>query len=223
MAHLKLDKPAGRIRNRPLKDYAGARFGRLVALSLIERDLAENNHLWLFRCDCGTEKAARIKNVRSGNTTSCGCAFSEMVAARNATHGLSRHHSREYRTWKDMRARCSNPNDSDFASYGGRGIRVCERWGDFAAFYADMGDRPTGATLDRIDVNGHYEPGNCRWATATEQANNKRGNRWITMNGETRTLQQWCDAYGIDHSKAGYRLRRGWPLERVFSKDDYRR
>lgn len=121
-----------------------------------------------------------------------------------------------------MRSRCRNPNDSDYADYGGRGIAVCDRWQAFAAFYDDMGDRPAGFTLDRIDVNGNYEPTNCRWAGAQQQANNKRSNRAIEIGGVSQTLQQWCDQFGVEPSKARYRLRQGWALDQVFSLGDFR-
>lgn len=220
---IKLDILPGRQRNRPLKDYTGQRFGRLVGVALVEREAVQNNHLWRFLCDCGNEKDVRIKSARSGHTSSCGCIHREILRGRNETHGLSRAQPSEYRSWKDMRARCSNPNDSDYANYGGRGIKVCERWGDFAAFYADMGNRPAGHTIDRIDNSGNYEPGNCRWAEAKTQANNKRSNKVITIGGVAKTLQAWCDQFGIEHSKVRYRLSRGWPLEAAFSPEDYRR
>lgn len=223
MAYIETKKVLGRIRNRPLKDYAGMRFGRLTALRLVSRDVKWNDHVWAFRCDCGNEKNLRIKSVRTGHTSSCGCLFSETMAARNETHGLSRTYKREYRSWKDMRARCRNPNDSDFSDYGGRGIAVCSRWDDFAAFFSDMGERPEGMTIDRVDVNGDYEPGNCRWATAKTQANNKRSNHIIEFDGESRTLQQWCADFGLEPSKVRWRLKQGWPLDQVFSREDHRR
>jgi hypothetical protein len=220
---LKFDKLPGRQRNYPLKDYAGIRFGRLTGVSLVERDVTkENNHLWLFRCDCGTEKALRIKAVRSGGAQSCGCLFSEMLRERNTTHGLSRQYPREYVAWKCMRARCRNPTDSDYADYGGRGIKIVPRWNSFALFMADMGPCPEGLTLDRLDVNQGYSPGNCRWATAIEQANNKRNNHRLVIDGDERTLQEWARHFGMDHSKVQYRLRQGWPLTEVFSKEDFR-
>lgn len=170
------EKPEGRLRNRPLKDYAGVRFGRLVGVSLVERDTSkENNHLWRFICDCGEHKDARIKLVRSKRTQSCGCLFTEHMTRRNTTHGKSG--TGTYRSWKDCRARCNNPNDSDYKDWGGRGITVCPEWDDYEVFLRDMGERPEGLTLDRIDVNGNYCASNCRWADAVTQANNKRNSK----------------------------------------------
>lgn len=220
--YIKTEKAEGRVRNRPVKDYTGQRWGRLVALSLEAREPKWNDHRWRFRCDCGAETVAGIKQVKQGHTTSCGCAFRDLLAERNTKHGLSRSNPREYRSWKDMRGRCNNPNDSDFADYGGRGIRVCERWDDFAAFLSDLGPRPDGHTLDRIDVDGNYEPGNCRWADAGQQANNKRSNVVLEMDGRTQTLTAWCREFGIDRTKVRYRLSRGMTLKEALQPGDLR-
>jgi hypothetical protein len=221
---LKTDIAAGRVRNRPIKDYAGQRFGRLVALELIRRDDSrENNHLWRFQCDCGAVTAKGIKSVRSGHTSSCGCLQREALVERNTTHGLTRKHKTTYRSWKDMRARCTNANHKDFKDYGGRGIAVCARWDEFPAFLADMGERPLGMTLDRVDVNQGYGPENCRWADAVTQANNKRSNRLIEWRGEVKTLLEWCRVLGMDQSKVGYRLRSaGMTPDDAFADKDYR-
>lgn len=122
-----------------------------------------------------------------------------------------------------MRARCFNPQNQDYKDYGARGITVCERWMDFANFHADMGERPAGLTIDRIDVNGNYEPRNCRWADLTAQANNKRNNRTVEWNGVCKTLMQWSREIGIDRSKVRYRLDQGWPVEKAFARQDFRR
>lgn len=215
--------PHGRIRNRPLKDYAGQKFGRLTAVRLIERDWKLNNHIWLFSCDCGKTVETRIKQATSGHTKSCGCLQKEVLVARNTVHGLSKLHPRAYRTWKDMRGRCLTATDSDYADYGGRGIKVCDAWNDFSVFIRDMGDRPIGCTLDRIDVDGDYEPSNCRWATNTEQARNRRSNHVIEYDGQRKTLAEWSKQFEVEPSKVRYRLAAGWPLDLAFSKEDFRR
>ena len=208
---------------RKVKDWKGERFGRLVAVEMVERDQKWRDHKWRFRCDCGGEAITGIKQAKSGHTKSCGCLFREAMVARNTRHGLSRKHPIEYRIWKNMRGRCNTPTDSDYADYGGRGIRICDRWTDFAAFFEDMGQRPEGHSLDREDVNGDYDPSNCRWATDKQQANNKRSNYLIEHGGVTRTLMQWCEIYGLDHSKVWYRLKTGRSFEEAFSRHDLRK
>lgn len=132
-------------------------------------------------------------------------------------HGLT--HTPEYEAWAAMHARCGNPRCKSYKDYGGRGIRVCERWKSFEAFIADMGRRPDGCSLDRFpDNNGNYEPGNCRWATSRQQGNNKRNNVWLTLNGQTKTFMEWAREYGIPRGKLRKRLKAGWPLQEALTR-----
>ena len=144
-----------------------------------------------------------------GTTRSCGCLLRDTIVR----HGGYR--SALYKIWHAMLDRCRNPAHQEFRNYGGRGITVCQRWLDFANFRADMAPRSRGGMLDRVDVNGIYEPGNCRWATALEQANNRRNNRRLTHNGETLTVATWARRLHVSKNCILYRLQAGWTVART--------
>lgn len=163
---------------------AGQRYGRLVAIRFLRRD-KHHNFTWLFQCDCGREHEAVIGSVRFGAIQSCGCLH-RMIATK---HGRSK--TPEHGAWGAMISRCRNPNVKEYKHYGGRGITVAERWLEFANFFADMGERPSPLhSLDRINNNGNYEPGNCRWATAKEQQRNRRTTRIVKLNGKEMTITE---------------------------------
>lgn len=192
-----------------LIDLTGKRFSRLLVLKREKKP--GRRTFWLCLCDCGKEKAINGDALQRGLTSSCGCMASEMISARSTTHGhLSGYkRSREYRSWSHAKGRCYNPTDHKFPHYGGRGIQMCQEWlNDFSAFFCDMGFSPPGTSLDRIDVNGNYEPSNCRWATPAMQARNSRQCIYVVFNGTTMTLKEASRAAGVNYKALHFRYRK---------------
>lgn len=172
---------------------------------------------WPCVCSCGTEKLVRVSHLKGGKIQSCGCLQRDLIRARKSTHGMTR--SREYLAWLNMRNRCYQSTNISFPNYGGRGITVCDEWRrDFTAFFAFVGPCPSGHSLERLNNEGNYEPGNVRWATRTEQQFNKRTNRPITWKGRTQTICQWADELGISRTALGMRLGPyGWSVHDALS------
>lgn len=189
-------------------DLTGRRFGRLVAIRDAGADKSRNR-TWLCLCDCGKEKVVSSALLKNGNVQSCGCL----------SPGYRVRHDPIYLTWMSMIARCSNPKINGYKNYGGRGITVCERWLKFENFLADVGEHPGPEfSLDRIDVNGSYEPGNIRWSTQKNQANNRRNNVYIAYQGETKTLTEWCEQLGLPYARTWGRLtKQNMTVEDAFS------
>lgn len=192
----------------------GRSYGRLTVTGFYGRDA-------FCQCSCGNSGFfVRLASVRSGNTKSCGCLKREAMAAvgrSTKTHGLTR--TPTYRSWQGLRARCLDPNDKSYPNYGGRGITVCERWADFANFLADMGLKPRGTSIERVDNDGPYSKGNCCWATPAEQNKNRRNVRWVVLNGERATLTDWCRRLGLNYSTVNGRIcKRGWTEERALTE-----
>ena len=200
--------------NRQRKSHqkikVGERFGRWVVQSPSTYQGA--SVAYECRCDCGTAKLVRADRLRSGKSKSCGCAAREALITHGFTCKENRRESREYWVWNMIVQRCKNPNVKNWNDYGGRGITVCERWLKFDNFYDDMGPRPSSKhSIERIDNNGPYDPGNCTWALRSDQAKNKRNNRLIEANGERLHLAEWARRLGADHSTIIGRIARGWP------------
>lgn len=202
-----------------VKDISGHRFCRLVVLSPAGKAGASRSQRWHCVCDCGERLAVVGRDLRNGTTRSCGCLSRETsrdVGYSSKTHGMTG--TSIYAIWRGMLARCNNPNEPSYRHYGGRGIRVCDRWLEFDAFLADMGDRPATLSLDRRDNNGNYEPGNCRWATMTQQGRNRRTNNLIEFMGERLCLSEWAERLNMPVPTLEARFRRGWSIEDALCK-----
>jgi hypothetical protein len=200
-------------------NLAGQIFGRLTVIEEAERHIQANGkpvRRWLCRCECGNEKVVAQPTLSNGHVRSCGCLHRDTVS----THGLK--FSPLYKTWVAMRQRCFDENCTAYPRYGGRGITICERWGKFENFLADMGERPEGNTLDRIDNSKGYEPSNCRWATNSEQQRNRDCNKLVLLHGRQVTAAEAADRVGLPRTLVYNRLRKGWPIEKVLSTRDYR-
>lgn len=204
-----------------LIDMTGQKYGRLTVISRAENATDKDGTIrakWNCICDCGTLITVRGKDIRSGNTKSCGCMNREAISASNlankTTHGGR--YTRLYKIWRGMKDRCYNDKLSYYARYGGRGIMVCKEWlDDFQSFkeWALVNGYSDNLTLDRIDVNGNYEPSNCRWVTMKEQGNNRRTNHTLTYNGETKTISEWAETTGLSKGAIWHRIDMGWDVE----------
>ena len=204
-------------------DLTGQTFNMLTA---VRSDGKSGTHtMWLCKCSCGSEKLKRVRasELLAGTIRSCGCIVKEQ-ARRNirelmTTHGQSG--TRVYQIWLAMKNRCLRESNPQYKDYGGRGIEICERWlNSFENFYADMGDPPDNEhTIERRNNDGNYEPGNCCWATRTQQSNNKRTSRLITHGGRTQTVTQWSRELGIPPMTIHNRLRRGWTVQETLRKE----
>lgn len=203
-----------------VKDISGHRFTLWTVMGRCRRARNETVAYWVCRCDCGTIKSVNGGTLRRGLSKSCGCLRDETFR-ETKTHPLKKAHPAEYATHARLFMRCNNKNSSDYKDYGARGISVCARWTGkegFKNFMADMGPRPSQRhSIDRINVNGNYEPDNCRWATSKQQTRNYRRNRMVTIDGDTKCLKEWCEERGVSYTRTFQRLRRGWAIERALT------
>lgn len=189
---------------RKPEDLAGQVFNNCLVVGLVVGDCTR----WLVRCiSCGREKVTRTALVKRHGCRRCHNA--------HMSHGLCG--TGTYNTWQGMLARCLNKNDPRYPSYGGRGIKVCEQWLTFDGFLIDMGERPAGMTIDRIDNDKGYCPDNCRWADNMQQANNKRTNVTLTHDGLTMTIAEWALRLAVSHDRLYGRRRRGWGDSKIIT------
>lgn len=207
------------------KDLSGMKFGRLLVISEAPETKSKSGaiiHNWNCICTCGNNCIKNSGNLLHGDTKSCGCLHSEMVAKRNrenARHGDSK--SRLYKIWSGMKNRCYCKSHHEFQNYGGRGISVCDEWMNYANFkkwaissgYVD----DKNCTLDRENNDLNYCPDNCRWASGTVQSNNRRNNVHITFNGIDHTLAEWSKIVGIKQDTISYRIKHGWSIEKALT------
>jgi hypothetical protein len=200
-------------------DLRGNRYGRLVVIEWVSRKPTR----WLCACDCGNTKTILATLLAKGNkgTRSCGCLRKEVCAAKVYKHGMN--HSKEHMVWDAMKRRCYNKNCKDYPDYGGRGIEVCEEWrDDFLAFYRDMGDRPSGMSIERIDNSMGYSNGNCRWATPHEQNRNMRRNVVLEAFGRKQIQSDWAKETGIGVTAIYDARGRGENFESFLMRKGYR-
>lgn len=199
-------------------DLTGRKYGRLSVIRYSHNN-EHNLRMWLCRCKCGREVTRYSGELNSGKAKSCGCLNSERArqfCLGRKTHGMSK--TPTFQCWASMLARCYSEKETSYKNYGARGISVCDSWRmGFANFLTDMGERPSRThSIERIDNNGNYEPGNCRWATPAEQARNRRSNIWITYLGETKCANDWARLLGMERTLIESRFHKGWPPEKIF-------
>lgn len=199
-----------------LIDRTGHIYGRFIVLSL-DASNQKKDARWICRCECGTIKSILAMTLSRGDSKSCGCLLKELASIRATTHGQTK--SMEHRSWDSMRQRCNNSKHHAFTNYGGRGIKICERWSIFENFLEDMGPRRSlKYSLDRINNDGNYEPENCRWATEAEQKLNRSDSHIIEFNGVKKNLCTWAKENGISFSALSQRLKAGWDFERAIKQ-----
>ena len=201
-------------------DISGRKFGKWNAIDRAPSQVTSNDNkvrdaLWNCKCDCGMVGVVSGAELRHGYSTQCKCC----AVVELTRHGLT--HTSVWNTWRNMRSRCENPKDSGYGNYGARGIKVCDEWQSFDAFYKDMGPKPTPRhSIERKNGSLGYFKDNCVWATQKEQMNNMRRNMMIEFNGKTLTLSQWCDMLSIPYNRTRLRIYKGWSASDAFLKPE---
>lgn len=204
---------------RPKKDISGKKFGKLTAIKRVGSD-KRNISVWLCKCDCGNEKEVSMSSLRPYHNPSCGCnASRKTMGQRFRTHGKTK--TAEHNTWLKMKERCYYPNSKNYQGWGSRGIKICDRWlNSFENFFADMGKRPSSKhSIDRYPNNdGDYEPGNCRWATMSEQRRNQGDALIVEYKSIKKPLANWCEELGLRYQMIWRRIQRGYSIVDAFEK-----
>lgn len=205
----------------PKHDLCGQSFGRMTVVLEAGRD-KHKNVLWKCVCECGNVSFATTHDLESGHTRSCGCLRSEVTTSKN-TRNRSTKRSNDihlYNVWAAMKQRCCNSNHARYKDYGGRGITLCNQWMDYEPFYewAMANGYRRGLDIDRINNDAGYSPDNCRFITRQQNCRNKRDNRYITLFGTTRVLQEWCDIFGLDSKVISHRISRGASQEEALTR-----
>ena len=197
-----------------MKDITGQKFGRLTAIRPTRKDEKRRTYFWYCCCECGKTLEIRLESLTTGNTKSCGCYNKEILLKHATKHGHCQH--RLYKRWKNMMERCYKVLHPDYNNYGGRGIDVSDEWKNFDSFSKDMDESfMDNMTLDRIDNDKGYSKENCRWATPKEQGNNRRTNKILTYNNESKTLSEWSSFLGIPKHVIWNRLHQGWSVDKA--------
>lgn len=204
------------------KDISGQKFGRLTVIYRLHNHHDNKNTHWLCVCECGNLTEVSRPNLINGHNKSCGCLNAEKRKTTHTKHGKCK--TRIYTIWINMKSRCYNKNDKAYKNYGERGIKVCDEWlNNFEAFYdwSINNGYNDSLTIDRIDVNGNYEHSNCQYVTMKQQARNKRNNRNITINGDTRCLLEWCETLGLKYQTVFARLNEyNWTIEQALELEN---
>ena len=185
------------------KDLSGKKFGRWTVIRFSKR--VGKYYLWVCQCKCGKTGYVNRDNLKYGTSKSCGCLKKEETIKRNTTHGKT--NTKTFKSWCAIKQRTLNKNNNMYYAYGGRGIKLCKRWRSFENFLADMGERPKGTSIDRINNNGGYNPSNCRWTTNKQQAKNKSNTILVTYKKRTKPLIEWANELGINYKTLVYRIK----------------
>lgn len=202
------------LKGSPAQSFVGVKFCRWTISEIMPERNKYGAIIARCDCECGTKRIVMLCDVVRGDSRSCGCLGTDLRTKHG--HRSAGNQTGTYKTWSSMIARCTDENHAAFSRYGGSGILICSRWlgeSGFQNFLSDMGSRPSGKTIDRIDTGGGYNKDNCRWASSREQSRNRRSSRFLEFNGERRTVAEWSERNGIGYGTLRSRIVNGWTIE----------